>query len=461
MKLFRVLPATVAAAALVLAGGCSPGGNSSSSSQPSDAPSASGEQVGENPVGPYEGGKAELTFRLWDESVAPAYEESFATFHNAYPDITVKVEVVGWEQYWKALPLDMSSGQMADLFWTNSSSFGRYADNGDLVNVTDVFGDQEPAWLASTADLYQRDGKLWGVPQLWDSIALYYNKELTKAAGVDSSDLTWAPGAGEGDTLLPALKKLTVDKAGKHPGDDGFNPESISQFGMNAAADLQAIYLDFLAESGSTFQADDDAFAFADEAGQQAFSYLVDLINTHHVAPSAADTNVDGEYALNLFLQGKMGLFQSGPYHLSAIADQAKFEWGLAPMIAGPEGRVSVVHSVAVLGNANSKHAEATALALKWLGSADGQRPIAKLGTAFPAVQAVQQEYVDFWADKNVDVTPFIEAAAGTTQKAPVGPKVGAGMDAYTPIIKEIFLGLRPVEQGLKDAQDAGNKEME
>ncbi|WP_448072156.1 ABC transporter substrate-binding protein [Georgenia yuyongxinii] len=428
----RVTAAAVSAALLLAA--CSPGANDG------DADSAGGQTV---------------TFRLWDDVAAPAYEESFAAFTAANPDITVEVEVVPWADYWERLPLDISSGDMADIFWTNTSNFGRYADNGNLIDIDEAVGDHD-AWQQSVADLYLRDGTQWGVPQLWDSIALFYNRDLVEAAGVDPADLTWAPGAGEGDTLLAAARALTTDAAGTAAGEPGFDPASVQTYGFNAQLDLQAIYVNFLAENGAAFQ-EGDRFAFASPEGEEAFQYLVDLVNTYRVAPSAADTNTNGDVTRDLFLQGKLGLFQSGPYNLKTIAENADFAWGLAPMVAGPEGRIGVVHGVAAAGNAQTENLEATTEVLRWLGSAAGQAPLARQGVAFPGAVDAQQDFVDYWAERDVDLQPFLDSAQEPTAPSPLGPNVSAGSGALTPILQEMFLGTIPVPEALRTAQDAAN----
>ena len=46
------------------------------------------------------------------------------------------------------------------------------------------------------------------------------------------------------------------------------------------------------------------------------------LINADHVAPPASDTNDNGDFSRNQFLQGRMALFQSGTYNLAAVADR-------------------------------------------------------------------------------------------------------------------------------------------
>ncbi|GIF04104.1 ABC transporter substrate-binding protein [Actinoplanes siamensis] len=395
-------------------------------------------------------GRTTVTFRLWDEQVAKAYQQSFAAFEKAHPDIGVQVQVVPWADYWTKLPADVAAGTAADIFWTNTSNFGLYADNGQLLPV-EFTGD----WTTSVVDLYTRNGKLWGVPQLWDSIALYYNKDLVP----DPPTLTWDPAAPD-DALRATLRKLTVDSAGRHPGQSGFDPQKTRVYGFNAAFDLQAILWDFVGSNGGTWQSG-DTFDFADRPKTvQAVQYVVDLINAEHVAPPAADTNTNGDKALQLFTQGRMALFQSGPYHLKSIQEAAGFQWGVAPLPNGPAGRVGVVHGVAAVASAKTRHRDATVEVLKWIGSADGQRPIAEGGYAFPGVTTAQPVFVDYWKKQGVDLQPFLDSAGGTTFPAPLGPRVGAGQTAYTPILQQVFLGRLGVAEGLRKAQDAGNEAM-
>ncbi|MBZ2196787.1 ABC transporter substrate-binding protein [Occultella gossypii] len=426
------------ATALVLAA-CSPG----SSDDSGDEGSGDGEST-------------TVTFRLWDEAAATAYEESFAAFTEANPEITVDVEVVPWANYWERLPQDIGSGTMADIFWANTSNFALYADNGNLIDITEALGDEHDEWTQSIVDLYTRDGSLWGVPQLSDSIALFYNKDLVDAAGIDPTTLRWDP-TGADDTFLPAAQQLTVDSAGVTAADPAFNPDDVAQFGFNAQNDLQAIYIDFLASNGGVFQDEDNQFAFNSPEGVAAFQYVVDLINTHHVSPSAADTSQNGDLARDLFVQGKMALFQSGQYSLPAMAD-AEFEWGLAPMVEGPEGRVGVVHGVAALGNAATENLEATTAVLAWLGSAEGQLPLGANGASFPAATDAQSSFTDYWTEQGVDTQVFLDAAQGDTTAAPIGPRVQAGMTAYGPYFEEMFAGRLDVPTALQQAQDAGNE---
>lgn len=448
----RTLLSSFAAAGLLgTAAACSPSsddGGGESGSSASDAGGSTG------------GDKGTLTFRLWDDNAVPAYEESFTAF-TAESGWNVKIDVVPWADYWTRLPLDVASGDAADVYWMNSANYVQFKDSEALLDINEVVPDGAAQWEQSVVDLYTRDGGLWGVPQIWDSIAVFYNKGLVEEAGVDPSALAFDPSA-ETDSLRDAARALTVDGAGLHPGEDGFDVDSREQFGFNSQADRQAIIGPMLASNGATWQ-EDDQYTFASPEGIEAFQYMADLINVENVAPSAADTNENGDFTRDLFTQGKLGLFQSGPYNLLAISEGVddSFEWALAAPVAGPEGAKSLVHGVVAVGNAQADDDQQEGIAelLTWLGSKDGQLPLAEQGVSFPGHVEAQDAFIAFWEEKGVDVSVFVDAAKNPAE-ADTGARANAGLGAAIPIFQEVFIGRLSAEDGIPQAQEEGNSAM-
>ncbi|MFW6599241.1 ABC transporter substrate-binding protein [Propionibacteriaceae bacterium Y2011] len=402
-----------------------------------------------------------VTIRLWDEQVQQAYEAGLAAFAEQEPGITVTTTLVPWADYFTKLRTDVGGGNADDIFMINGSYIEPYITNGNIIEIGADFDDLKADWIQPAVEQYSSDGKLWGVPQLTDGgIAIYYNATLLKDAGLtpdDLADLSWG---GSADTFLPVLQKLTVDAAGKRGDEAGFDGTKPGTWGYSAAQDLQGIYYNFLGSAGGDFQGPDAEFIFDSEAGRVAFGYLVDLINKHHVSPAASNTNDNGDFTRDQFLQGKIALFQSGIYNLKNVADGAEFEWGIVPMPAGPEGRISVVNNVVVAGNAASKNPEATAAVLRWLGSAEGATHIGTTGAALPAVAGAQQGFTDYWAEQDVDPSQFAEQGKGESIGAPTGPNYGAALEAWKPFFNEMFLGRMPVAEALTQAQEAANKAM-
>lgn len=449
----RTLLSSFAAAGLLgTAAACSPSGGGDSGS--------GGEGGGSDAGGSSGGDKGTLTFRLWDENAVAAYEESFAAF-TEQSGWNVTIDVVPWADYWTRLPLDVASGDAADVYWMNSANYVLYKDSGDLLDINEVVPDGASQWEKAVVDLYSRDGGLWGVPQIWDSIAVFYNKALVEEAGVDPSALAFDP-AADTDSLREAGRKLTADGEGRHPGEDGFDVDSRAQFGFNSQADRQAIIGPMLASNGAQWQ-DEDVYTFASPEGIEAFQYMADLINVENIAPSAADTNENGDFTRDLFTQGKLALFQSGPYNLLPVSDGVadSFEWALAAPVAGPDGAKSLVHGVVAVGNAKADDEQQAGIAelLTWLGSKDGQLPLAEQGVSFPGHVDAQDAYIEFWKGKGVDVSVFVEAAKNPAE-ADTGARANAGLTAAMPIFQEVFIGRLSAADGIPQAQEEGNAAM-
>jgi multiple sugar transport system substrate-binding protein len=404
--------------------------------------------------------KTTVTVRLWDDQVAKAYDASFAAFEKKNPDIDVTITVIPWADYWAKLRTDVAGKNVDDVFWVDGGDYPAYADSGALLNIDKALGkDARAGWSTSVVDQYTRDGVLWGVPQLADpGIAVYYNADLLAEAGLtpaDIANLRWDP-TGADDTLLPVLKKLTKDSNGNTADSPDFDGTSLAQYGYNAGYDIQAMLLNYVASSGGTFQKGEE-YSFASPEGLAAFQYLVDLINKHHVSPSAADTNTNGDFSRDQFLQGKMALFQSGVYNLANVKDGADFAWGVTRLPAGPAGAISGVDGIIAAGSTSSKHPAETKRVLEWLGSAKGSSYIGASGSASPAVTAAQKDYTAFWTAKNVDISPFYDVLDNGSAPAIKGSGWPAADNAMQPLLQEVFLGRTPVTEGVRAAQAAAN----
>lgn len=404
-------------------------------------------------------GRTVVTVRLWDPQVAAAYRESFAEFSRAHPDIKVRVNTVAYSSYFDSLRTDVAGGSADDIFWLSNAYLAGYADNTRLLDIGNTLGaNASRAWEPSVVNQFTRNGTLWAVPQLTDAgIAVYFNADLLDASGVDLAELTtlrWSDGPD--DTLRSVAARLTLDEQGRDATAEGFDAGRIRQWGYNAANDLQGIYLNYIGSAGGVFTIG-DRFAFDNPQAVTAFRYLVRLINDDHVAPPASATNNIGDFSRNVFLQGRMALFQSGTYNLAAVANQARFRWGVVMLPAGPKGRVSVTNGIAAAANSATRHPDAVREVLAWMGSKRGNEYLGAGGAAIPAVLAAQPVYHDYWAGRGVDVSPFFRVLRGPRIPAPGAAGFPAGYQALQPYFDEMFLGRVDVEKTLSDAQWAAN----
>ena len=87
--------------------------------------------------------------------------------------------------------------------------------------------------LGGLYELWGKEGKQYGLPKDWDTIALIYNKEMLAKAGVDPKELenlTWNP--QDGGTFGQLIAKLSIDEAGNNGLSPNFNPKKVKQYGL-------------------------------------------------------------------------------------------------------------------------------------------------------------------------------------------------------------------------------------
>ncbi|MGL6235352.1 MAG: ABC transporter substrate-binding protein [Segniliparus sp.] len=387
-------------------------------------------------------GRVTVTVRLWDKQVAAAYRTSLDEFERRHPQIHVELRLVAYTNYAIKLRTDIAGDGADDLFWVDGTYFANYAEAGKLRSVDDALGaEAKAAWAPAVVEQFSRNGTLWAVPQLWDpGIVLYYNKALLAKAGVGADELaaaSWDPDPAK-DTFLPLLRELAASGA----------------WGLGAFEDLQGTIMPFVGSAGGQLQ-DGDRFAFENPKAQGALQYIVDLVNRWHVAPSAGDTNLNPGFTLDQFLHGNLALFESGPYTLATIRQNAAFDWGIAVAPAGPAGRVTVTNGISVALNARSPHPEAARETLAWLGSAAGNAPLGESGAAVPAVTAATASWTEHWRGLGVDTGPFFAVQARIP--APRGARYSAAAQAGKPILDEMFLGRLPVPEAVRRYDETAN----
>jgi multiple sugar transport system substrate-binding protein len=131
---------------------------------------------------------------------------------------------------------------------------------------------------------------------------LHYRKDLFEQAKIDADSIkTW-------DDWAAALVKLTVDKAGKHPDQPGFDANNVSTWGFTEARLKNKNDFDSQVEAamiplGQTLLTQDVKANWATDAGVRALTMWTDLVVKYGVEP-VDDITREREGSDQLFMQG-------------------------------------------------------------------------------------------------------------------------------------------------------------
>jgi len=360
----------------------------------------------------------EINYWLWDVLQLPAYQAAAAAFEKANPDIKVKITQTAWGDYWTALSTGFVSGTAPDVFTDHLAHYPEFVENNLLVDIAPLIKrDNVPTdiYLGGLYQLWGKNGKQYGLPKDWDTIALIYNKAMLEKAGVDPkelNDLTWNP--KDGGTFGQLIAKLSIDEAGNNGLSPNFNPNKVKQYGllMDGSPDGfgQVEWSHFAVSDGFKFQ---DApwangFHYDDPKLAETLQWIADMQKKGFIVP-AKDARQLG--ANSLFAAGKGALALTGSWMINWYEANAKFDKGFAPLPKGPEGRKSMFNGLADSIWIGSKHQEEAWKWVKFLGSEEGQNIIAGYGVVFPAIASAAKKAEEVMSKKGVDVSPFLEEA--------------------------------------------------
>ena len=179
-----------------------------------------------------------ITFSGWgaseeDEGVQAAIK----VFEEETPNI--KVDWLHIPDNYQDKILSMAAaGTPPDTGFVDNGAFRTYVRDGMLLDITDmlkadpVVGAKDYFIEPQETERCTYEGRWYGIGSCWVAPHIYYNADVFEEQGIEppSNDPaeTW-----DWSKFLEIAKKLTVDTKGNHPGDSGFDENSIERWGIH------------------------------------------------------------------------------------------------------------------------------------------------------------------------------------------------------------------------------------
>ncbi|WP_214409741.1 ABC transporter substrate-binding protein [Sphaerisporangium fuscum] len=339
-------------------------------------------------------GPVTLTYGYWDnQNQKQAVDKIIATFEKSHPNIKVKPQFTPNKEYWTKLQTAAASGSAPDVFWMNGPRIGLYASQGALMPISDRIAKDKldmSKFPQSLNELYTLEGKQYGIPKDFDTVALFYNKDLFDKAGVKypTADWTW-------DDLRAAAAKLTDSAKGV--------------YGIGAPAWNQTQYYDTMYQAGGyVISPDKKKSGFGDPASIQGLQFWKDFLDKKQSPTVQQMTDTDPTV---MFQNGKLAMFYDGSYDSSFYYRTQGLNWDVAPMPKGPKGNQSIIHGLANVIYAKTKHPDQAWEFVKFLASEEANRIQAETGAVIPAYEGMADTWVKSMPGHNMQV--FVDARDG------------------------------------------------
>lgn len=366
--------------------------------------------------GPACGGEeVSLTYGFWNIDQQPAIEAQIEAFRQRYANISISPQVVPFDDYWTRLQTGVAGGQTYDVFWMNAANFPVFASQGALLSLqssVDAGRVDLSVYPQALIDLYTFDGACYGIPKDFDTIALAYNKDLFDAAGVayPTAEWTW-------DDLRAAAEQLTVGEG-----------DSVSQWGFGCTLSGQQNYYNFILQNdGAVLAPDSTRTLIAEPAGCEAFEFLTAMI-TDDLSPDSTLQQANDLYD-TLFPAGVIAMLPTGSWHMAPF-HEANPAIDVAPLPRRAR-QACVIHGLSTVVWSQSPNQCAAQLFVEFLGTAEAQQIQADTATVIPAMNGMQEAWVNAIPEMNLQV--YLDALQYTVPlpTALNGPEWSNNLEAY------------------------------
>lgn len=393
-------------------------------------------------IGAYAKDEVVLEFwHYWDGNNAKAVEEFAATYSKLNPNVKVKPIFVPTGELLPKMEATAAAGKppaiaIADIAW-----MGRLL-RSDFLLPMDAYIEKEGFDLRdfypSLLEYSTHEGQTLALPITTNNLALFYNKDLFKAAGLDPDrpPATW-------DELVEYGKKLTKADGSVF----GFEMYSqVDETGEGLTWNLQP----YLWQAGADFLTDNYSRpGFNNEKGEKALQFVVDLFQKDKVAGLARKDS---------FGMGRAAMVVNGPWMIGIWEDSVSFEFGTAPIPYPEWGKPATNmggEQIFIFKTDAAREAAAVDF-LMWLTSTENMIKWDKETGALPVKASVANspEYRGFVEDTEPRLLVFVDQQRYAHARPPV-PEYADCSLAFAKEMEKAYYGRLSVKEALVNAEKA------
>ncbi|MBS1167355.1 MAG: ABC-type sugar transport system, periplasmic component [Proteobacteria bacterium] len=250
------------------------------------------------------------------DTIDPIHQKYIKEWESKNPGWSVKPELVGWDQCQdKATTLAVAGNPVA-MAYVGSRTLKQFAEN-DLIVPVPMTDDEKKSYYPNIVGTVTFQDTQWGVPIAFSTKALYWNKDLFKAAGLDpeTPPKTWAEEIAD----AKQIKEKTGIAGYGLPAKTFDN--TMHQF-MHWVYTNNGKVID-----GDKITIDSPEVLAALQAYKDITPYSVEGATAYEQNEIRA-----------IFLDGKVGMIQAGS-GAANLLKKTKINWGVAALPLGPSAK--------------------------------------------------------------------------------------------------------------------------
>jgi multiple sugar transport system substrate-binding protein len=272
----------------------------------------------------------EITFINCGDELVAGYTDYFAEWEAANPGYKIVPELVGWGQCQDKVTTLAAAGTPVALAYVGSRTLKQFALN-DLIVPIPMTEEEKAAYYNYVPETVTIDGTQWGVPVAFSTKALYWNKDVFEAAGLDPET---PPKTWEEEIAFAKQIEENTDV-------DGFGVVA-KTFDNTLHQFLHWVYTN----DGQVIDAEGNIVLDSPQ-NLEALTALRDITAYAEEGPTAYEQNE----VRAIFLDGGLGMIHAAVGAVNLL-EETDINWGVAPLPLGPsakgQGTLLITDSLAV-----------------------------------------------------------------------------------------------------------------
>ncbi len=371
-------------------------------------------------------------------------------WQKKHPDINVELQhTKAGTEYISKILTQVAAGDAPDVIFTEVNVFVPMVSKGIFLDLTPFIKKDKDFnindFFPEIVDRFTRNGKIYCIPRdIAPFACVYYNKKLFDEAGIEYPTDDWTF-----KDLVRIAKKLTkVDKSGR-----------ITQYGFYSWAWMNFVY-SFGGRIVDNIE-NPTRCTLDEKPALDGLKFYVDLCHKYKVAPTPITFRNMDQQPIEIFMTGKLAMFNSGIWETPRLRTIKDFDWDVVMFPKGPVKRAFGCGGSGYCILRTTKHPQQAWEVLKALAGKEGQIYLAQTGLAQPANRIIAES--EFFAGS--PLKPLNKKMLNTAVKyvifEPFHPKWQEAQDVYLRDgLDMLFNGDITIEQFAKEIVPKINKLM-
>ena len=312
----------------------------------------------------------------------------------------VRSEQYGWDVFFQKYPTAVAAGTPPDFAIHHLAEVPQMAAQGINQPLDDIFYAatkiDKSDFGKAIMDVAIIDGKTQCVPFDNHGWNCYVNTKLMEGTGFSAENMP-----KNADEFLKYAMKVTVDDAGKHADETGFNPDKVKVWALHFSwprFTMPSTWFQYNGGKGGQYDNDTKKAVLDSEKSVAAVQYWHDLMYKYHVVPPALPGQPS---SYDLFKTNSLAIMWDGTWSLGFFKDNPEIEKitkavtmnSLSP--DGGGGQKIDSHIMAIPTGAKPDQVDRAVKLIQWLSdngktwATSGQIPARLSVQKDPAVQAI------------------------------------------------------------------------